>query len=254
MNTSVKAQQAWVLEARLAGLTYAAIGRQLGLSRQRIQQIIAPPTDVRDMIIERYNGKCQGCGYPVNGGGHVHHLSCEGENYNDPDNLVLLCIPCHRAAHTNPSLHGACPVCGKPKPNQQQEHCSRECFKRSRQMEVTCYTCGKAFSRYIKRVEHRYVYAWVYAKHGMNVSDRYFCSRQCQGRWLGRNYGRHTTRRPYGPNPKLAARNESIRQHRAMGMKYKDLAAMFGLAEGSFYYIIKAGRDAEKSSAQLPQN
>ncbi len=90
------------LKLRLDGQTYRQIGTALGVSRQRIQQILSPPTAVRNMVVERAGGLCQDCGVGVGYSGHVHHKYGAEENYNDLFNLQLLCLSCHRKAH--PSL------------------------------------------------------------------------------------------------------------------------------------------------------
>lgn len=86
-------------EMRLSGMTYKAIAKEFGVSRQRIQQLIAPPKIIRDVVIKRAQGRCQDCGILVNNQGHVHHRENDTGNYNDSGNLRLLCISCHRKAH-----------------------------------------------------------------------------------------------------------------------------------------------------------
>lgn len=91
------------LELRLAGLSYAEIGRALGISRQRVMQITKPPPLVRSAVVARDGGACQSCGVFLGKSGHVHHTLARGlqaEDYNDLPNLQLLCPTCHRLAHT----------------------------------------------------------------------------------------------------------------------------------------------------------
>ena len=99
MLTKNVQRQSEILENRFAGLTYAQIARKLGISRQRVQQLISPPPYVRKLVIDKASGECEICGLRVNGSGHVHHKSCKGEDYNDVENLQLLCISCHRKQH-----------------------------------------------------------------------------------------------------------------------------------------------------------
>ncbi len=87
------------LELRLAGLSYAQIGKQLGVSRQRIQAMIAPPKEIRNYIVKIASGLCTSCGIKVSNSGHVHHVDNLDETYNDINNLTLLCPGCHRLAH-----------------------------------------------------------------------------------------------------------------------------------------------------------
>lgn len=89
------------MEMRLRGLAYGAIALELGVSRQRIHQIIAPPREIREGAIKRFAGKCAACGATVGQRGHVHHEGRDNkpENYNKPENLELLCIGCHLRRH-----------------------------------------------------------------------------------------------------------------------------------------------------------
>ncbi len=89
------------LQLRLQGFTYQAIGTQLGISRQRIQQLLAPPPAIRTIVVNAASGTCAGCGLLVGRSGHVHHKgSTNGDSFNDLANLELLCISCHRLTHT----------------------------------------------------------------------------------------------------------------------------------------------------------
>lgn len=87
------------VELRLKGLTYAEIGRELGISRQRVQQITRPPAQVYDFVKRRAESKCEDCKVPL-GSGHIHHKHVTPLfNYNDIENLEYLCISCHRERH-----------------------------------------------------------------------------------------------------------------------------------------------------------
>lgn len=90
-----------LLALRLEGLTYKAIADKVGLSRQRIQQLLSPPTEIRNIVVARAEGKCQECGILVGDSGHVHHNGDEVDAYNDIANLELLCLSCHRRKHSN---------------------------------------------------------------------------------------------------------------------------------------------------------
>jgi len=90
------------LRLRLQGLTYAAIGLVLGFSRQRAQQILSPPPKIRDAVIDKARGRCEGCRLVVGRSGHIHHKERKGlecDTYQDPANLSLLCTSCHQSAH-----------------------------------------------------------------------------------------------------------------------------------------------------------
>ncbi len=82
-------------------MTYQAISDKTGLSRQRIQQLISPPAEIRQIVLTKANGLCQHCGIMVGDSGHVHHSGDDVDSYGDVPNLELLCASCHRKAHFN---------------------------------------------------------------------------------------------------------------------------------------------------------
>ncbi len=85
---------------RLSGQTYQAIASQAGISRQRVQQLLSPPKVIRDIVIHKYDGKCALCGVEVGVSGNVHHEEGNGEdNYQEINNLLLLCVSCHILKH-----------------------------------------------------------------------------------------------------------------------------------------------------------
>jgi len=99
---------------RLAGYSYAEIGKKMTVSRQRIQQLLSPPARIRDRVITSAQGKCQGCDLFVGSNGHIHHKGIKRietqDDYNKINNLVLLCISCHSRAHgRNTILHKTYP-------------------------------------------------------------------------------------------------------------------------------------------------
>ncbi len=83
------------------GKTYAAIAIELGVSRQRVQQIVRPPRQIYDAVCRRAGGACEDCGIEL-ADGHVHHIETCGrttDDFNLPENLRYLCPSCHRQAH-----------------------------------------------------------------------------------------------------------------------------------------------------------
>mgnify|MGYP001611010966 CR=1 FL=1 len=98
MNAT-KREQAF--ELRLSGLSYRQVGARLGISGQRVQQIIRPPKLLYDLVKSQADSRCQACGIFVSAG-HVHHKSCVGltiDTYTERENLVYLCTSCHPMAH-----------------------------------------------------------------------------------------------------------------------------------------------------------
>ena len=107
---------------RLTGETYQSIAEKLGVSRQRVQEMVVAPKAIARIVRDRANDACQGCGITVPKGGHVHHRGAAAliEEYNDLKNLEYLCASCHRRTHAK-QLQDArdpndvvprCPDCG----------------------------------------------------------------------------------------------------------------------------------------------
>jgi len=88
-----------ILRMRLDGMTYQQIGKTLGISRQRVQYLISPPPYIRKLVVDRANGRCEICGILVGRSGHIHHEGTTFEDYQDDDNLKLLCVSCHKRVH-----------------------------------------------------------------------------------------------------------------------------------------------------------
>lgn len=104
-NTEIRRR---ALALRLEGRSYSEIGRELGIRTQEALRLIRPDQETRERICRRANNACEICGAALRML-HVHHRATVGttpETYNRDDNLTLLCVPCHRAAHADPSLQG----------------------------------------------------------------------------------------------------------------------------------------------------
>ena len=97
---------------RIEGLTYAEIGRQFGVSRQRAQQLVAPSTAMYNAVVRRAKSRCEVCHCELGERrlgkrpGDVHHRYpvSDLKLWNSLDNLELLCKPCHRQSHAAPEL------------------------------------------------------------------------------------------------------------------------------------------------------
>jgi hypothetical protein len=105
----------------ISGATYAAIGRELGVSRERAQQVLRPSKAIYDAVEARAtdsNGgvHCQQCGIllhqrPTGAGEHsgprgwrgvVHQVgnwSREPDSFEDMRKLVLVCRSCEMMNH-----------------------------------------------------------------------------------------------------------------------------------------------------------
>lgn len=92
-----------MLRARQEGLSYAAIGRVHDISRQRVQQLLSKIYNgYQEVIRQRANDCCEVCRRSeVDNGRELshHHKELIVEGYNKPDNILLVCIPCHRKLH-----------------------------------------------------------------------------------------------------------------------------------------------------------
>lgn len=163
---------------RLEGRTYQYIADKVGVSRQRIQQLLSPPKAIRDYVVRKYDGYCSKCGIYVGSSGHIHHEGANGEeDYNDIENLQLLCIACHRGKHIKPP-QSQCRYCGKP--IREGIFCDRECFKKYHTVTLICSYCGKPYSLSTSDAQ---------ARIERNSSGLMYCSKKCYGKWLGENYG-----------------------------------------------------------------
>lgn len=173
----------YMLELRLKGNTYQGIAEKAGVSRQRVQQLLSPPTAIRNVVYEKANGKCQSCGVFVGRSGHIHHIGSKDENYNDMGNLRLLCVSCHQREHIKLIARanyrtGKCIVCGSPA-TKFAKYCSQLCFRDDHTVCVVCDNCGKSFtlSKSAERVKVLFKY------------EHRFCSRVCFVAYSRKNFG-----------------------------------------------------------------
>ncbi len=82
----------------------ADVARELGVSIGRIQQVVNPSSQVRRYIRKKANGKCQNCGLAISYLGQIHDPQgrcAELDGYDEVGDLILLCVYCHRLAHTS---------------------------------------------------------------------------------------------------------------------------------------------------------
>lgn len=89
------------IKLRIEGKSYGEIGSIFKVSRQRAQQYTNPPDDIRLEIKKLSNGRCQLCKVRTKFG-QIHHkltTGCTLETFNNIDNLMYLCVKCHRLIH-----------------------------------------------------------------------------------------------------------------------------------------------------------
>jgi Zn finger protein HypA/HybF involved in hydrogenase expression len=128
-----------ILKLRLEGLTYGTIADKAGVSRQRVQQILSPPSEIRKFVVAKYRGKCSNCGILVGQSGHIHHKDSTADEYNDINHLELLCIGCHRKVHSETL---------DCKRNEKAEDAL------SKTMGKFMFTCRACSYRWLPRTEH----------------------------------------------------------------------------------------------------
>ena len=133
LNTMVRDSANRMLEVN-PSLTYAEIGRLLGVSRERIRQVAGKR--------RRYSRVCKVCG---------QHIQIRREGVTQTAYRLRYCAECWTTAKQRRS--------------------------RTNRIDFACEVCGKAFWRtegIVKRMKKR----------GHKIR---WCSRQCQGKWLGTN-------------------------------------------------------------------
>lgn len=138
------------------------------------------------VVLQRANGRCEKCGEKCNKF-HVHHIikaeyykkghSPKNGTQNNPNNLIALCIFCHRKLHSKGIKRftniGKCIACGKefkfyPKSNR-GKYCSRKCAYENSNLKMIpkkniCNYCG---------LEYMYI---------SPISSK-FCSKKCKSKW-----------------------------------------------------------------------
>ena len=105
MGTDIREQ---ALTLRLQGLSFREVAERLGVSPSRVVQITRPHPAIRKQVAARANYCCEMCGIQLNMGGQAHHKTvseADPEAYNDVDNLMYLCMSCHRRVHNNAAFN-----------------------------------------------------------------------------------------------------------------------------------------------------
>src|SRR3990167_1944989 len=87
----------------LLGMTYKEISQRVGISRQRVEQLLSPPKHIMAKVKERARETCEDCGIILTHGAHLHHVNSDTIDpvqYNGIENISYLCPGCHRRRHT----------------------------------------------------------------------------------------------------------------------------------------------------------
>jgi hypothetical protein len=97
-ESSPRAQMA--ISLKITGMTYEQVAAVMGISRQRVLQLIKPRHSVQTAVKIRARFCCEECREPIEGG-HVHHVDSRlpYPEYNAINNLEYLCAGCHRRKH-----------------------------------------------------------------------------------------------------------------------------------------------------------
>lgn len=64
--------------------------------------------EARTAVLRRSGGRCERCGHRGNRANwemHLHHLTYERFHRELPEDLILLCLACHSAAHDGRTFH-----------------------------------------------------------------------------------------------------------------------------------------------------
>lgn len=165
-----------VLKLRNKKWSWLAIGVYFGISRSRAHQIGSgykvPTTETWIKLIKVLDYACQICGRNKNL--VIHHIDGNDRN-NNIKNLTIFCRSCHMSYHlTKPYKFKVCKNCKKEFAiNVPKRYCSTKCKNDFYRMVIKCEVCGNEFKE---------------MKSSMKLRPRRFCSKRCQGKWLGSNY------------------------------------------------------------------
>ena len=127
--------------------------------------------------------------------------------------------------------------------NRNQQFCNKECRRAYSRIQIACSFCGALKEYRAKEV------TWN-IEHNGRSSDLFFCSKQCQGKWLGKNHG---IKKGAGYFPHLEARkynHEGILYLKSLGWSYRAISESTNVSVKAIYQIVyntKRGNNAERS-------
>lgn len=157
--------------------SWKAIGVYFGLSRSRVHQLgsgykCANP--IRRKILLKFNNTCQICNKKDDL--IMHHID-GNDRKNEENNLTIFCRSCHSSYHLSKEPKTiACKNCNSeyyPK-SAGNRYCSDKCKRDFYLISLSCEICGEEFK--VRKAYNK-------------LRKSRFCSKKCQGRWLGLNYG-----------------------------------------------------------------
>jgi hypothetical protein len=83
------------IDLKRQDMSYQAVALEMGISRQRVQQLTRPPKPIKEAILLRAKGKCEECGAEIGRRGEFHHKNEHDYDWNDISNIDYLCKTCH---------------------------------------------------------------------------------------------------------------------------------------------------------------
>jgi len=159
----------------MCGKTYQQVSDELGISRQRVQQLNRPGAETVRQLKVRANNKCEKCGIPLTHG-HNHHISENVIDYHGLKNLLYLCVSCHNKI--DEKISRSCPNCGvrfgRNNSKNLNKFCSAECHHDFIYITIFCSACGGK----IEISKSRYKFLQMRQRN-------FFCTQRCNA--LSRN-------------------------------------------------------------------
>ena len=181
---------------RLAYLGPTRLGKLLGVSKQRADQLLHPEKQRarRDSLDKRERGIITRPTVCSNCGAEKERIEAHHSSYEEGGAIQWLCVSCHRKI-PRPRKLKSCHTCGSPiKSN--RKYCSAECKSAPYRVTLPCPSCGKPIS--ISRKYFQWRQSHVQPGNG-KPQQQVFCSKSCLSSWIGKHYGRGRKPQPRPP-------------------------------------------------------